>query len=287
MRNFARFLDLVEVQYQDFAVAMLRYLTVRRYVTLSGGSGTSRCLQHPQVPMWDYDLFPLKPPNGYTDWIDPLFLPSRWNVVETCSNCGGTGQVARTETETETDSNGNTTTRTRTVYETCSTCNGGGHLEYTQILNTQWQKLIPSVTEPNIPVPELVENAEETIYYNLPLTENFESIEISPKIINASSPLIQEMQNTGSQMEYLHKAHKAEVERLHNGYLYRADFQIGAFQTIAIESTNLKGRFGWFFGKRPEFYFPHLPLSPIAVVTIALFPTLLVMVVGMTILCFK
>lgn len=71
-RNFARFLNLVEIQYQEFAVAMLRYLTVRRYITLSSGSGTSRWLQQPIVPVWNLQLFPLDPPSGYVNRIDPL-----------------------------------------------------------------------------------------------------------------------------------------------------------------------------------------------------------------------
>ncbi|EGJ31242.1 zinc finger-like domain-containing protein [Moorena sp. SIO3A2] len=270
VRNLARFLNLVEVQYEEFAVAMLRYLTVRRYITLGGASGTYRPLQRPAVPMWDYDLFPLHPPNGYVNWIDPLWLPSQWDVVETCWRCGGTGQVMTTVTET--DSEGNT--KTRREYETCGTCSGSGRLKHTQILNTQWQRMMPLVTYPSIPIPELVEDAEEKVFYRQPITENFVAATEQARAANANNLILQKMYQTGSELKQLHKLHKSEVENLHNGYLYRADFQIASFRMIMIEFVNLGRRFGWFFGRRPEFYFPQLPLSYSAVFTLMLLPPL-------------
>ncbi|MDD1428332.1 zinc finger-like domain-containing protein [Dolichospermum sp. ST_sed9] len=257
-QNFARFLNLVEIQYQEFAVAMLRYLTVRRYITLSSGSGTSRWLQQPIVPMTDLQLFPLNPPSGYVNRIDPpLMLPSQWDVVKTCGTCSGKG-----------------TRRVRRRSRTCSTCGGRGRLEYTQILNTQWQRLLPLITHPNIPVPELVEDAEEQVIFDLPLTENFTTIAKSARIIHPSTPLAKDIYKTGNQLEKLHNIHSKEVEALHNGSLYRADFQIASFRTIMIEFVNLGGRIGWFFGRRPEFYFPRLPLCYTTILTIAVLPPL-------------
>ncbi|MDJ0618293.1 MAG: hypothetical protein QNJ63_16355 [Calothrix sp. MO_192.B10] len=270
VRNFARFLNLIEVQHQEFATAMLRYLTVRRYMTCSVSSGTHRPLQRPTVPMWDYSLFPLHPPNGYMNWVDPLWLPSRWDIVEICFSCGGTGIIITTKTET--DSKGRTSTTTET--HTCSTCGGSGRLKKTQILNTQWQKLIPIVTHPDIPTPELTENAEEKIFYRLPITENFVEVGKSATSININNPTLQEMHQTGRELKEFHKLHHSKVEKLHDGYLYRADFQIGSFRMIMIKFLNLGGSFGWFFGKRPEFYFPKLPLSYSAVLTFILLPPL-------------
>lgn len=269
-RNFARFLNLVEIQYQEFAVAMLRYLTVRRYITLSSGSGTSRWLQHPIVPVWNLQLFPLNPPSGYVNRIDPLWLPSQWDVVKTCGTCGGSGIVIVTVTQTGPQGQSQTRTETRT----CSTCGGCGRLKYTQILNTQWQRLLPLITHPNIPVPELVEDAEEQVIFDLPLTENFTTITKSARIIHPSTLLAKDIYETGNQLEKLHNIHSKEVEALHNGSLYRADFQIASFRTIMIEFVNLGGRIGWFFGRRPEFYFPRLPLSYTTILTIAVLPPL-------------
>src|SRR2546423_14129167 len=48
-RHFGRFLDLLEVEYQDCALAMLRYLTWRRYMTLGPGCGTWDGLRYPEV----------------------------------------------------------------------------------------------------------------------------------------------------------------------------------------------------------------------------------------------
>lgn len=272
-RNFARFLNLVEVQYEEFAVAMLRYQTVRRYISLSGGTGTSRYFQDPAVPIWDLRMFPLKPPQGFVNWIDPLWLPSQWDVIRTCSTCGGTGRVEKTVTETDSDGR----TRTRTEYETCSTCSGCGRLQYTQIINTQWQRLLPSTTSPQIPVPELVEDAEEKILYRLPIIENFQWANQPEEIINANSPLISKMKQSGQELKKYHQTHQKEVENLHDGSLYRADFAIASFRTILIKFINLGGSFGWFFGKRPEFYFPRLPLSYSAIFTLTLLPAMVIL----------
>lgn len=270
IRNFARFLNLIEVKHQKFASAMLRYLTVRRYITCSGTSGTHRPLQRPTVPMWDYSLFPLHPPQGYKNWVDPLWLPSRWDIVETCFRCGGTGRV--TTTKTETDSKGRTSTKTET--HTCSTCGGQGRLETTQILNTQWQKLIPTITHPDIPTPELTENAEEKVFYHLPITENFVT---APRWVNSASTnssIFQRMNQTGQELTEFHKLYQSKVEKLHDGYLYRADFQIASFRVIMINFLDNGSSYGWFFGKRPEFYFPKLPLSYTTIFTFILLPPL-------------
>lgn len=82
------------------------------------------------------------------------------------------------------------------------------------------------------------------------------------------------MRQTGRKLKELHKLHQSKVEKLHDGYLYRADFQIGSFRMIMIKFLNLGGSFGWFFGKRPEFYFPKLPLSYSAVIAILMLPPL-------------
>ena len=61
---------------------------------------------------------------------------------------------------------------------------------------------------------------------------------------------------------------------MQNGSLYLADFQIASFRTIMIEFVNLGGRIGWFFGRRPEFYFPRLPLCYTTILTLAVLPPL-------------
>ena len=60
------------------------------------------------------------------------------------------------------------------------------------------------------------------------------------------------------------------------GLRYRADFQICGFRTIRIQFRQLGGRVGWFFGKRPEFYFPRLPLSYETVATFVFLPPLVI-----------
>ncbi|MGH9846806.1 MAG: hypothetical protein ACREEM_49540, partial [Blastocatellia bacterium] len=295
-RSFARFMRLMEVRFQSFAMAMLRYLTVRRYVTTSGGFGTYRMFQCPIVPVWNLRLFPLYPPSGFANLIDPLLLDSEWDIVQTCGRCGGTGQVWETYYETEyytehyteyyTDYNGRQSSRpasrtaTRQVAKqrqvTCPACGGSGRVLYRQTLNTQWQSLMPIVTHPRMPMPELVENAEEKSYFHLPLTEDFHDLPPSPNSYGIVNALVKRMEESATYVVSRHTINTEKVEKLHNGKLYRADFQICGFRTISIRFAKLRGRIGWFFGKRPEFYFPRLPLCYATLGTMIFLPPLVV-----------
>jgi hypothetical protein len=287
-RFFARFIRLVEVRTEDMAVAMMRYLTVRRYLTLSGGWPTVSPLRSPSVPIWNLQLFPLNPPQGFLNWLDPLLLGSEWDVVKICGGCSGSGRVQRTVTEyrTEyyTDSDGRPASRQVAVYRTewvtCPTCNGSGRLLYQQVLNTQWQRIMPTVTSPRMMMPELVEDSEERVYFRLPLTEAFDNLPFCPQIEGRESDLQEQMLESACRLSGAHIQNTVEVERLHDGRLYRADFQIAGFRTICIRFTSLGGRIGWFFGRRPEFYFPRLPLSYSALGTLLFLPPLVLALAG-------
>ena len=274
-RNYGRFLRVSEVNHQPFAAAMLRFMTVRRFVGTSSGTGTFRMLQHPVVPRWNETLFPLKPPSGYVNWTDPLWLNSSWDIVSLCGNCGGRGSVERTESESYTDSSGKSQTRTVTKRETCNSCGGSGRLQYTQILNTQWQRLMPTLSSPEVPLPELLDDAEERVYYSLPLIEDRKRM---PRI----------GVNGGLDVDYFQDVHAEalslteeigeetdQVMKLHGGeYLYRADFQITGFHVMTIRFPRLLFQRGWFFGARPEFHFPRVPLSLSMLATLTFFPPL-------------
>jgi hypothetical protein len=266
---------VVEVEHQSFTVAMLRYLTVNRGVSLSGGVGTSEACRYPQVPVWNLQLFPLLPPahrgdDGFRDMDDSLPLGHEWDVVQICSRCGGSGWIWETVTDYEyiTDSGGQSQYRsasrqvakTRQVQRTCPNCGGGGRTRHQQILNTWWRYLIPRITHPEIPIPELVENAEEERYFYLPLTVEFESVPFNQRGYSVDDALVHQMIDTGRELAALHDQHAQSVLSLKGGRLYKADFQVCGFRTIHFLVENLGGRGGWFFGKRPEFYFPRLPL---------------------------
>lgn len=302
-RCFARFFSLVRVEHERFSAAMVRFLTVRRYVTLCGGGGTYRGLQSPTVPIWNEQLFPLDVPRGYVNWLDPLGLSSEWDVVEicgscwgtgkvTCSNCGGSGRVRENRSET-TYSNGTSTTTYYTVENTCMSCGGSGKTtcspcggcgrrEFQQVLNTQWQRLLPTTTAPGLPVPELIEDAEERAYFSMPYAED--RTWLAPRARQGKSlppDVARDLGEAGLLLRQRVSGWASEVEGLHgNAILYRAEFRVCGFHVMRIAFTRLRGGVGWFFGARPEFYFPQLPFSwgmlgalatvpPLAVVTLA------------------
>jgi len=295
----ARFIRLLEVRQRNCASAMLCYLTVGRYVTLSVGHGTYLSFREPEVPQWNLNLFPVYPPQDYVNKLDPLGLGHEWDVVRTCCECGGSGRVQRTETyyETEqytehyTDSNGRSCSRSATrqvakerkIWVTCPSCSGSGRLQYQQILNTQWKYFKPTLTFPELSMPELVEDAEEVTYFHLPLTDNFKSLIFKPNFDNLlevnsnGNSLVRQVRNTVELIVSKHENNSDRVLRLHgNEYLYRSDFKICGFRTICIRFQKLGGRIGWFFGKRPEFYFPRLPISYETVFTFVFLPPLII-----------
>lgn len=281
-RNLARFMSLAHIEHEHFTAAMLRYLTVGRYVTATGGGGTTRPLQDPQVPVWDEVLFPIRPPQGYVNWLDPLRLESKWDQVSICSGCSGSGRTRcggcsgsgrqqRTETYSE-YSGGRTNTRTRTVTVTCSGCGGSGQvrchpcgglgrLVFHRTLNTQWKRLLPACTAPHTLLPEFMEEAEERTYFRLPLVENRTALSPRPQNDGIGPDLEIQLTAAVDGMKGVLPEFTRMVERLHGGILYRSDFQVTAFQVLRIRFEKLSGRVGWFFGRRPEFYFPVLPLS--------------------------
>lgn len=288
-RNLARFLSLVRIEHEHFAAATLRYLTVRRYLTSVGGGGTLRPLQDPEVPIWNEFLFPLYPPQGFRDWLDPLGLGAQWDRVCTCHSCHGSGQVScggcggsgrQTRPETYTEySGGKTATRTRYVTVTCSTCSGSGRvtcspcsgmgrLVYHRTLNTQWQRLFATCTAPHVDVPELMEEAEERTYFRVPLVENRICLPIRPEHDGIDPDLETRLAEAVDSMGSALPRFARSVEELHDGLLYRSDFQVTGFYVLRILFERLRGRVGWFFGRRPEFYFPRLPLGWSMVCTI-------------------
>jgi hypothetical protein len=71
---------------------------------------------------------------------------------------------------------------------------------------------------------------------------------------------------------------------LHDGTIYRADFQVTGYWVLKIGFRWLPGKVGWFFGRRPEFYFPALPLGWGTVGTVLFvlpFLTMTVLLAGM------
>jgi hypothetical protein len=293
VRNFARFMNIAEVEKQDFTIAMTRFLTVSRGVSLGGGFGTYEGLYYPKVPMWDTDQFPLYPPadkgdNGFRNMADPLTLGSYWDVVLICGGCGGSGLVWETYYDTEyyteyyTDSQGYQQSRqsSRQVQKSrqvpCSPCSGCGKLKHSQILTTYWQVLIPSITSPEMPMPEFARNAEERIFFRQLFYDNSNYVAEHPFTDGLHNDLVFEMSNTAKSLASspIFEINKRRVEELHNGYLYRSDFVVAGFRTVRTVFTNLKGSSGWFFGKRPEFYFPQLPLCYFTIATWVFLPPL-------------
>ncbi len=266
-RNLACFLALVRIEYEQFAAAMLRYLTVRRFVTMSGGGGTFRMLQHPIVPMWNETLFPLRPPTGFVNLLDPFGLGSGWDIVSTCPGCGGSGRQQRSETYTE-NSNGQSVTRTRNYEVTCSNCSGHGRVVHHQTLNTQWQRLLPTCTAPHVHIPEFMEDAEERTYYRVPLIEDRTPLVLLPTHDGIEPDLEAQLSRVVPALSAELPEFARSVERLHDGIVYRADFQVTGFWVLRIGFRRLPGKVGWFFGCRPEFHFPALPLSWSAIGTV-------------------
>lgn len=276
-RHFGRYLRLASVRHEPCAVAMLRFLTVGRAAVLGHGWSTSKPLYYPQVPVWDLGRFPLAPPEGYQSANQRLELGSAWNAILTCGRCGGSGTVTETETYQEPETRYETeysggqsrsvtrtvyVTKTRTVTKTCPSCGGTGRLEHVQLLETYWRHLHCSATEPRFPMPELVEYAEEVAFFDQPYVEGLQPAPRDAWASSVSPALTSEMLAAGNTLADVSDRQVPDVLRLLGGqHLYRSGFAVHGFHTVAISFGRLFGRRGWFFGRRPEFHFPRLPLS--------------------------
>jgi hypothetical protein len=271
-RHFGRYLRVGRVRKERCAMALLRYMTVDRHVGLAGGWPTCKALGGPSVPLWDETQFPLNVPAGFVTWLDGLRLSEDWDVVKLCGRCGGCGWVMETEYYTETEHyteyvNGQSRSatrqvqRSRQVRRTCSTCNGCGRLEYGQVLYTQWRAMRPSSVHPFVPLPELVDGAEEVCLVRVALTENRQDVARRVQSAAFQPGLMREVEATADAVRAAHPELAQRALAHLGGHLYRAEYSIWAFHTLQIRFALLARRVGWFFGQRPEFYFPKLPFS--------------------------
>ncbi|MCC7013894.1 MAG: hypothetical protein IT454_15155 [Planctomycetes bacterium] len=271
-RHFGRYMRVGRVRKERCAMALLRYMTVDRHVGLSGGWATYKALGGPSVPLWDEARFPLNVPAGFVDWLDGLTLSADWNVVRTCGPCGGSGWVTETEYYYETEHyteyvNGQPRSatrqvqRSRQVRKTCSSCNGCGRLEFNQVLYTQWRHMRPSTVQPFVPLPELVDGAEEVCLVRVPLTEDRGAVAHELQSVGFQPELMREVEQAADSARSEHAQLAARACEFLGGRLYRADYSIWAFHTLQVRFARLSRHVGWFFGQRPEFYFPKLPFA--------------------------
>lgn len=266
-RNFARFLKLAGVEIQHTSIAARRFLTVGRYTTETGCGGTPSWLSDPVVPMWDERLFPLRVPEGYVNHLDTILLGSAWDRVSICGGCAGTGNVncgscggsgavhVNNERKTCTGCGGSG----RLV---CGTCSGHGRLLFRRHLNTSWKRLMPALSSPDCGMAELMEDAEERVYFRESIIEDRKEVKGVKNHDGLKVDLARNLESAANQLRAAHASHADRVVALHGArHLYRSDFIVAAFWTIRIRCGWLRGGCGWFFGKRPEFHFPILPLS--------------------------
>jgi hypothetical protein len=106
-----------------------------------------------------------------------------------------------------------------------------------------------------------MEDCEEHVHYRLPLVENCHEISLPDCPTQPVQSLDQEMLSAGLGLAASLPEVTRLVEKLHDARLFRADFQVAGFWTLGIKFRYLPGKRGWFFGARPEFHFPALPLS--------------------------
>jgi len=290
VRHFGRYMRVGSLRKERCSIAMQRHLAVDRSVGLSAGRPTSLPFGGREVPMWDEELFPIVSPPGYVDLVDSLLLGAEWNVVRVCAPCAGSGWIEETEhyyeTEHYTDySNGQAQSasrqvqRTRRVRRTCACCAGGGRLEHDQYLHTHWKQLRAANVHPPMPLTTLVDGAEEVCLARAPLMEDRVRLPLTLHARDFRAPLRQRLQDAAAEAERCFEVESAAAHALLGGRIYRAEYSVWAFHTLQVRCSGLAGRVGWFFGRRPEYYFPSLPIGWSNVSTTLFAPPLFVALV--------
>jgi len=269
-RFFGRYMRIAKVASERCTTASMRFLTINRFTERGSCWPTYSAFRDPNVPVWDETMFPIDAPTGFVNRRDSKILPSLWNPVVYCPPTEQRAQTYyETEYYTEWDSSSKTSvSRTRQVqrtrYETvtCSVCNGAGRLEYERYLVTTWATTRPTVVSPHMQMPELVENAEEVLYYQLPIIDEGKMHSSTSRVVDAATMLRGQMEKAGKHLVELAPTLSKLVEKCTgDAYVYRADFIVGGLHAMNIRFSFLRSRTGWFFGNRPEFHFPKLPLG--------------------------
>lgn len=269
-RFYGRFMRIARVATERCTTASLRFMTINRYTELGNYWPSYGALRDPSVPVWDETRFPIHAPDGFVTRRDSVRLPDAYNPIYYCPTTETkTETYDETEYYTEWDSSSNssvsrsrTVQRTRQVQVTCSKCNGCGRLEYARYLVTTWQTHRPTVASPHMSMPELVEHAEEVIYFRRPLIERGNVVREATDQAIGEETLKTDMRKAGDRLASKTTALCEQLVKLtQDRYVYRADFIIGGLHAMNIRFAFLRSRSGWFFGKRPEFHFPRLPIG--------------------------
>ncbi len=270
MRFFGRFMRVARVSTERCSTASLRFMSIDRFTELGHYWPSFGPLVDPSVPVWDEQKFPIHPPEGFTTRRDSLRLLDCYNPVYYCPPTETrTETYYETEYYTERDSSTNSSIsrsssvqKTRQIQVICSKCNGTSRLEYARYLITTWKTHRPTVVSPHMSMLELVEYAEETLYFRQPLVERGVILRTDEVHAVGEEPLRSEMCRAGSRIAAKTESLcKQIVELTKDRYVYRADFIIGGLQAMNIRFAFLRSRSGWFFGKRPEFHFPRVPIG--------------------------
>lgn len=293
-RFFGRFMRIARVATERCTTASLRFMTINRYTELGNYWPSYGALRNPSVPVWDETRFPIVAPDGFVTRRDSIRLPDAYNPIYYCPTTETkTETYEETEYYTEWDSSSNSSVsksrrvqRTRQVQVTCSKCNGCGRLEYARYLVTTWQTHRPTIASPHMSMPELVENAEEVIYFRRPLIERGNVVREATDQAVGDEALKTDMRKAGDRLAAKTTALCEQIVKLtQDRYVYRADFIVGGLHAMNIRFAFLRSRSGWFFGKRPEFHFPRLPIGWATIATWLFLSPLAALVWITTVLC--
>ena len=254
LRNMTRYLESVVAEREPFAGVKFRASTVARKLERRFVGGTDRECASPNVPYWNENLFPLALPDGYEAREDRLELGDEWDVVQDCARCGGKGKTSGT-----TDGSG-----------VCPRCGGTGRVLFKQSIITTWKVFSATATEPKTPAPEYMDEAGEKAFFVKEAIENRKFSERPAEASELDPGTREKLERAvaSARPDALHEF-VSVAERLRGGTVYRAEIQAFGFWATRVVFRKLHGRFGWFFGARPDFYFRSIPLSGSAVVAAA------------------
>ena len=283
-RFMGRLMKITEVAATPVATMSLRFLTVRRRITLDTPKPTKEKRRHPSVDVWDADEFPINPPSGYGAGEDQrITLPAEYDVIKACRHCGGSGHVWEEESyfdsETYTDADGETqwqtVTRTRSVLETCHDCSGTGSLRYRQVIVTSWKPWQPTLqSSTSGPTRDMFEETSELDVRRCPLVENFEpTTEVKP-IPPSPSSWGTWFQRAADRARQLSDRNDSLVADQFGGRVYRSELVVSITHAVRIGYTGLPGGSAWFAGCPPKSHFRRLPLAWSTLFASALLPPL-------------
>ncbi len=159
---------------------------------------------------------------------------------------------------------------------TCGSCSGCGRIMYDQQLTTYWKEETVTSAFPKMNIYEIAEGASEFDFVTTTFVENRTEILREQRTQLSKEDLSEDLLSNLEQSRSRWSTWEPLMKEFQGGTTYRANISLSGFSLIKASFGKILPREGWFFGNRPQFYFPRLPIGWATVGSVVILPLLII-----------